>query len=332
MASASITRRETKAGPRFHVRYRLGGRYTPVQHGGSFPTLREARIRRDWIGGELAAGRVPDLSLIPEKRETLAQVAERWRASRVDITDTTSDVYRRHIARITPTLGHLEPSRITVAHVQEWTAAQSAELKPGSLRNYLGTLKQILDHAGLNPNPARSRQVKLPRAETTIVEPPTGEQVAAIIGHSPKRWRLALRTLEQTGMRIGEAVELEWRDVDVRGSRFRIRRGKTATARRWVAVPPWVMDEIAGSCPPDDRTPKRQVFMGLTRHVAQGAMERACRAAGIATYSPHDLRHRYASIKLAEGVPVTDLAAQLGHSKKSLTLDVYTHVLIDEGR
>ena len=32
-----------------------------------------------------------------------------------------------------------------------------------------------------------------------------------------------------------------------------------------------------------------------------------------------------------EGVPITDLAAQLGHSRKSLTLDVYSHVLIDEG-
>jgi hypothetical protein len=30
---------------------------------------------------------------------------------------------------------------------------------------------------------------------------------------------------------------LEWRDVDVAGSRFRIRHGKTATARRWVSVP-----------------------------------------------------------------------------------------------
>jgi integrase/recombinase XerD len=61
-------------------------------------------------------------------------------------------------------------------------------------------------------------------------------------------------------------------------------------------------------------------------------MRRACKAAGIAFYSPHDLRHRYASVKIAEGVPVTDLAAQLGHSRKSLTLDVYSHVLIDERR
>jgi integrase len=50
-------------------------------------------------------------------------------------------------------------------------------------------------------------------------------------------------------------------------------------------------------------------------------MERACKAAGIPHFHPHDLRHRYASLKLREGVPVTDLAAQLGHSKKSMTLD-----------
>jgi integrase len=58
-------------------------------------------------------------------------------------------------------------------------------------------------------------------------------------------------------------------------------------------------------------------------------MRRACTAAGLAHYHPHDLRHRYASVKIAEGVPVTDLAAQLGHSKKSMTLDTYSHVLVD---
>ena len=60
------------------------------------------------------------------------------------------------------------------------------------------------------------------------------------------------------------------------------------------------------------------------------AIYRACKAAKIAIYSPHDLRHRYASIQIARGVPVTNLAAQLGHSRKSLTLDTYSHVLLDE--
>ena len=32
---------------------------------------------------------------------------------------------------------------------------------------------------------------------------------------------------------------------------------------------------------------------------------------------------------IAQGVPVTTVAAQLGHSRKSMTLDVYSHVLVD---
>ena len=56
----------------------------------------------------------------------------------------------------------------------------------------------------------------------------------------------------------------------------------------------------------------------------------ACKTAGIPHLHPHDLRHRYASVKIADGVPVTDLAGQLGHSKKSLTLDTYSHVLVGE--
>ena len=61
------------------------------------------------------------------------------------------------------------------------------------------------------------------------------------------------------------------------------------------------------------------------------AMRKACASAGVANYSPHSLRRRFASVKIREGVPVTDLAA-LGHSRKSLTPDTYSHVLVDEGR
>ena len=71
------------------------------------------------------------------------------------------------------------------------------------------------------------------------------------------------------------------------------------------------------------------MFAGFTGDVAKNVMARACRAAGIVHRHPHDLRHRYASVQIGRGVPVTQVAAQLGHSKKSLTLDVYSHVLLE---
>jgi Arm DNA-binding domain len=69
MASSFIVTRKTKTGERrFVVRYRLGGRAWPVQHGGSFGTLKEARARRDVIAGELAAGQNPTTSSASRRR------------------------------------------------------------------------------------------------------------------------------------------------------------------------------------------------------------------------------------------------------------------------
>jgi integrase len=188
----------------------------------------------------------------------------------------------------------------------------------------------MLDFVGLEVNVARDARVRLPREEATVVDPPSASELEAIIAHSPKRWRLPLRVLAETGMRVGEAHALEWQDVDEAGSRFRVRNGKTAAARRWVVVPDDLMQEIAATCPREDRTPERRVFAGFTPDVGKNVMARACKAAGIVHRHPHDLRHRYASVQIGRGVPVTAVAAQLGHSKKSLTLDTYSHVLTDD--
>ena len=334
MASAYIVKRKASTRRRFVVRYRLGGRAWPVVHGGSFQTMKEARARRDLIAGELAAGRNPtDILSAGVQRptvKTFSEWAEAYRTSRVDYAEETTKNMGSHLKLILATFADADPATITSAEVQSWIATST--LKPSSLRRYLATLRAVLDFAGLDPNPARDSRVRLPREERVVVEPPSAEQVELIISNVPPRWRLPLRVLEQTGMRVGELQDLEWRDLELVESRFRVRQGKTATARRWVAVPIPIMEAIAETCPPDDRTPERRVFAGFSPDVAKNIMARACKAAGIAHYHPHDLRHRYASVKLAEGVPVTDLAAQLGHARKSLTLDVYSHVLIDNRR
>jgi len=319
-------------GRRYVVRFRRGGRYFPIEHGGSFKTLREARIRRDLIAGELAAGRDPREALralqeAPPMRP-FSSWAEAYRSSRPDIGEETRKNTASHLKRLCPAFDDRDPATITPADVQEWIGAQMNDLKPSSLSRYVATFRNVLDFAGVEPNPARDRRVRLPKIETTVVEPPTAAQVDAILAHSPSRWRLPLRVLEQTGMRVGELRDLEWRDVDLVECRFRIRSGKTATARRWVAVPEWLMSTVVDTCPPDDRTPERPVFQGFSPDVAKNVMGRACKAAGIPHFHPHDLRHRYASVKLREGIPVTELAAQLGHARKSMTLDTYAHVLL----
>jgi integrase len=43
--------------------------------------------------------------------------------------------------------------------------------------------------------------------------------------------------------------------------------------------------------------------------------------------SPHDLRHRRLTLWHQSGVPARELAERAGHSKPSMSLDVYTHVM-----
>jgi integrase len=318
MASLTITTRQTTSGPRYVVRFRLGGRAYPIVHGGSFRTLKEAKTRRDLIAGELAAGRNPADALRamvdrPVVR-TFAEWAEAYRTSRVDYAAETTKNLASHLKAILPTFQTRDPATITPADVQEWLAGLT--LKPSSVRRYVATLRGIFDFIGLDPNPARDSRVRLPREEHVPVDPPSAADVDTIIENVPPRWRLPLRVLEQTGMRVGELAALEWGDVDEQSLRFRVKQGKTTAARRWVAVPDWLMAEVAGTCPREDRTAERPVFQGFTADVAKNVMARACKHAGIVHRHPHDLRHRYASVQIGRGVAVTQVAAQLGHAKE----------------
>src|SRR5437773_3381798 len=113
MSSVSIRRRESKSGARFQVRYRLGGRAYPLVHGGSFPTLKEARLRRDLIGGELAAGRNPaDLLRAMVERppvRTFREWAEEYKMSRVDVGAETRKNMLSHLKRLNARFADRDP-------------------------------------------------------------------------------------------------------------------------------------------------------------------------------------------------------------------------------
>jgi integrase len=229
-----------------------------------------------------------------------------------------------HIRHLDQTFGPRPVEAISVDDVQEWVAVSGA--KPSTLRVYLSTLRRVLDHAGIEPNPARSPRIRLPRTQHVEMEPPSASDVESMITEIAPRFRLALTTLAETGIRVGECVALAWPDVDIASSRFRIRSGKTRAARRWVPVPEPLMADILATTPPDDRM--GLVFPDLRESSLRAAMRRACQTAGIAHYSPHDLRHRWASVQVARGVPITDISAALGHTDKAMTLNTYSHVLL----
>ena len=335
MPSVHIITRTTNSGAkRYFVRYRLGGRESRLLHGGVFTTLREAQERERWIGGELAALRVPDLRLAaPEPQAPLVDVAETYLATRIDATESTLKTYRQAVAKLGP-LGTLEPGAVAVPDVQAWITRMIADkLAPATIRKYLDAVRQVLDFADVEPNPARSRKLRLPRSDQTEVDPPTAGHVAVLVEAISPRYRLAVRLLDWTGLRVGELALLRWGDLDFRDSRLRVARGRTkggTAGRRWVPIPVELLADVADMVPPEDRDLAAELLPGLSQTGLRNAMTRACRLAGIPAYSPHDLRHRYISLLVMAGVPLPLVREVVGHSRASVTLDVYSHVMLDE--
>ena len=134
------------------------------------------------------------------------QAFDAFTVSRVDVAAATKQNYATHRIRLVDLIGDSDVTTIGWQDVQTVVSALSEDLAPLSVRNYLHTLAMVLDYCDREPNPARDPRVKLPRPEQAIPNPPSAAEVAAIIANAPKRWRLALRLLEASGMRAGNSA------------------------------------------------------------------------------------------------------------------------------
>jgi integrase len=90
-------------------------------------------------------------------------------------------------------------------------------------------------------------------------------------------------------------------------------------------LPAW-LDALV---PLEDRHADRLVFPKVTVSAVRDGLYRACTTAKIASHSPHDLRHRRISLWVAQGFDPVAVKTWSGHARTSMTLDVYSHLIVD---
>lgn len=336
MPSAWITRRLTTHGdPRYRVLFRIGGRESMPRYGGSFATKRDALARKAWVVGELAAMRVPDVRALRSdavRAPTLAEAVMRWRESRVDVAEGTRVVHQVALDRVLPMLGDRRVDEIAVEDVKQVvTELARTGRKRETIRKSVKYLGAVLDEAGVSPNPARDRSIRLPREEPVELEPPATEHVEAVFRLLPPAYRLPLLWLDWSGARVGSIATLRVGDYDEQQRRVRLRAATTKTrAALWVELPDPLADAIEATLRPrDDRDPEAPLFPGASPDALRTAIARACRAAGVPVFSPHDLRHRRISLLHRQGRTWAEIGRFVGQRKLSVTADTYTHVITD---
>jgi integrase len=337
MPSVWISPRATKSGGRrFRVLYRLGGHESSLKYAGTFATRREALIRKAWAAGELAAMRVPDLTLLrePDAAPTFAEAAERWQTSRVDVAEATRTQHRTALNRALPILGSQRLDAISPQEVADLVAALHGQGKAReSVRKTVTAVAMVLDHAGISPNPARDRViVKLPREEPEEPNPPCAADVEAVYGRLPIKHRLAYLFLDWSGARVSAIDRTLVGDYDEPRRRVRLRAATTKTRKAlWIELHPVLANALEAGLPHRRfRDPEARLFADSGADALRTAIAKACKAEGIVPFSPHDLRHRRISLLHLRGVPWARIGEQVGQRNLAVTANTYSHVLADE--
>jgi integrase len=338
VSSVWTVTRTTKAGDRrFRVEFRLGGRESRTRYGGSFKTKREALERKAWIAGELAARRVPklrSLDVAEQKAPTLAEAAERWRASRVDVVDQTANMHRSafvRIFRVRPQLRSRRVDELTVADVADLIAALAeAGYKRETLRKSRTALAQTLDFYGIDPNPARDERVKLPRERKTHLPPPLAQHVEQVLSLVARPYVLPLAILDECGPRVGELETAAVGDVDDERHAIRVRPEAEKNERyRYLYLPEDLFSALQATLPPrEDRDLEAPLFPGVTDANLRMAIRRACTTSGTPAFSPHSLRRRRGSLHYKRTGSLAEVAELLGDSKR-VAADHYVYALVD---
>jgi integrase len=324
-------------GKRYLVRYRLGGRESTQRYAGSFRTRAEALERRRWVDGELAAMRVPDLSALdraPDAAPILRETAAAYRASRIDIAETTRVNIGTALNLI---LGVLDANRRVNRFAPQDIAEAVAKLhasgyKRETIRKAVTHLACVFDFAGIERNPVRDKlRVRLPRGEIREPQPPGAEHVEAVFRLLPSKHRLALLWLDWSGARVSSIDTVLVGDYDEPRRRVRLRAAASKTGRAlWVDLPDALAEALQRTLPPrEDRDPDARLFASSGADAIRTSIAKACRAAGVPLWSPHDLRHRRISLLHRQGRTWAEIGALVGQRSLKVTSDTYTHVLVD---
>lgn len=358
--------------------YRRGESYVVTYRDGEGRARRET-VRTKGEARKVKAARTADVArgeFHPASKVRLADYALEWVGRHPGLRPYTRSEYRRileqfvvpHFGRrrlvsdLTPRdvagyVAWLREQRIPVA-VEEGEPPASRPYSDATVRNYYNPLRRCLATAmfeGLiRANPCAgvrvgSRPVDHDQAidedeEDGKARALSRVELAAFLLVVPARHRLLFRVLASTGLRISEAIALEWRDVDVAGrATVRVRRGivrgqkgapKTKNSRRNVPLPADIARDLRAHraasewCRDEDlvfpnEAGRPQHVENLRRRVLRPALEEA--GAGWAGY--HAFRHTCASMLFERGANVVQVSRWLGHATPDFTLRVYVHWL-----
>lgn len=247
--------------------------------------------------------------------------------------------------KILPYFGNKRVNDITAADIRQW---QNELIKMGYSPTYLKTinnqLSAIFNYAvryyDLKSNPC-AKAGSMGKSKAEEMDFWTGEEFRKFIDSvmNKRLSYMAFMTLYWTGMRLGELLALNPKDVDLKkrtisitksyqrlGKKDVITPPKTPKSKRVITIPEFLATDIKDymdslyDLQEDDR------LFPITKYYLEHEMQRGIKESGVKRIRVHDLRHSHASMLIELGFSPLEIANRLGHEKVETTLNTYAHL------
>lgn len=247
--------------------------------------------------------------------------------------------------KILPYFGNKRVNDITAADIRQW---QNELIKIGYSPTYLKTinnqLSAIFNYAvryyDLKSNPC-AKAGSMGKSKAEEMDFWTGEEFRRFIDSvmNKRLSYMVFMTLYWTGMRLGELLALNPKDVDLEkrtisitksyqrlGKKDVITPPKTPKSKRVITIPEFLAADIKDymdslyDLQEDDR------LFPITKYYLEHEMQRGIKESGVKRIRVHDLRHSHASMLIELGFSPLEIANRLGHEKVETTLNTYAHL------
>ena len=250
--------------------------------------------------------------------------------------------------KILPYFGNKRVNDITAADIRQW---QNELIKMGYSPTYLKTinnqLSAIFNYAvryyDLKSNPC-VKAGSMGKSKAEEMDFWTGEEFRKFIDSvmNKRLSYMAFMTLYWTGMRMGELLALNPKDIDLEkrtisitksyqrlGKKDVITPPKTPKSKRVITIPEFLAADIKDYMDSLYDLQENDRLFPITKYYLEHEMQRGIKESGVKRIRVHDLRHSHVSLLISMGFSAVSIGNRVGHESVDITYR-YAHMFPTE--
>lgn len=226
---------------------------------------------------------------------------------------------------------------------ERWAAVRLPQVCPRSYNYDLQALKRIMKYAVEAGVTLKSpvEDFKKQREVTKEKVLPTKEQFELLLeileARSKRNPRARFATelvqlLAYSGMRLGEATNLLWKDINFERATFTVTGGEDGTKSGKIRIVPIFpnlrsfLEDLRKKRIEIDGKPCEPTEKVLMSKDARTAMDGACKEADLPHFDNHCMRHYFTTNAVEAGIDFKTIGAWLGHRDGTLVARLYGHL------